>query len=606
MISTRFAPARLLKASLASATALTLIFCQAASAEPMWLQIEANPSLAEGQQAAREWAATLPNVSGFAMTTGMYAIAIGPFDTREAADAQRVLLRGERVIPSDSYITDGSRYGQQYWPVGAQLTLTAPTAPTLAPPAEPAPQVVPPAEIQTEAQTEAPAALAPALPDESPAEARASERALTTQQRMDLQVALAWQGFYTSGIDGAFGAGTRRSMAAWQGANGYEETGILTTAQRAELIDAVSVERAALGLETVRDDAAGIEIDLPLGLVKFDHYNAPFATYAPANDSGVQVLLISQSGDQARLFGLYDILQTLEIVPLEGPRERNRNGFSLTGTNDEITSHTEVKLQGGLIKGFTLVYPTAKADQMGRVLATMKDSFKAVGKTAMDDTLGQPLGVEKADLLSGLDVRRPVFDRSGFYIDAQGAVLTASAGLDQCSRVTVDNAEANIALNDPVGMAVLTPKAALAPAMIAAFQTGMPRKDADIAAAGFSYGGALSSPVVSFGQFSAPEGLEGEASQARLAMRTRAGDAGGPVLDATGGVIGLILPQAEEGFPAQILPDDLSLALQSPAMAPALAAAGYAPAAAEVAGALAPEDLSEIARAITVHVSCWK
>ena len=89
-------------------------------------------------------------------------------------------------------------------------------------------------------------------------------------------------------------------------------------------------------------------------------------------------------------------------------------------------------------------------------------------------------------------------------------------------------------------------------------------------------------------------------------MRTRAGDAGGPVLDATGGVIGLILPQAEEGSPAQILPDDLSLALQSPAMAPALAAAGYAPAAAEVAGALAPEDLSEIARAITVHVSCWK
>ena len=98
MISPRFAPARLLKASLASATALTLIFCQAASAEPMWLQIEANPSLAEGQQAAREWAATLPNVSGFAMTTGMYAIAIGPFDTREAADAQRVLLRGERVV----------------------------------------------------------------------------------------------------------------------------------------------------------------------------------------------------------------------------------------------------------------------------------------------------------------------------------------------------------------------------------------------------------------------------------------------------------------------------------------------------------------------------
>lgn len=594
-----------------AATALGLIFTNSAQAEPMWLQIEANSSLAQGQQIARDWGQTLPNISGFAMTTGMYAIAVGPFATREEADAQRLLLRGQQVIPADSYVTDGTRYGQQFWPVGAQLVVTPPAQTQ---PADPAGQVqtiptqtTPP---QTTPQPAAPgvepavdtAAVAPVVVEETPAEARASERALTSDERKALQEALAWEGFYTARIDGSFGAGTRKSMTAWQTARGYEPSGILTTAQRITILAAVAEERAALGLTTVTDAEAGIEIDLPLGLVKFDHYNAPFATYAPVDGSGVQVLLISQTGDQNRLFGLYDIMETLEIVPLEGARERNKSGFTLNGTNADITSHTEVTLQSGLIKGFTLIYPTPKAPQMERVLQAMQTTFKAVGSTAMDDTLGQPLGVEKADLMSGLDVRRPVFGRSGFYIDATGTVATASAGLDQCRRVTVDNVEADIIANDPAGVAVLAPKAALAPAMFAALQTAMPRLNADIAAAGFSYGGALSSPVVSFGKFSAGEGLGGETQNARLALTTRDGDAGGPVLDSAGAVIGMILP-LDKG--SKVLPEDLSIALQAPAMAPILAAAGHAPAVAEPVGSLAAEDLSAIARAITVQVSCW-
>ena len=47
-------------------------------------------------------------------------------------------------------------------------------------------------------------------------------------------------------------------------------------------------------------------------------YEAPFAHYD--GKDGAQVLLISQSGDGDTLFGLYDIMQTLEIVPPEGER----------------------------------------------------------------------------------------------------------------------------------------------------------------------------------------------------------------------------------------------------------------------------------------------
>lgn len=37
--------------------------------------------------------------------------------------------------------------------------------------------------------------------------------------------------YYTSGIDGDFGAGTRRAITAWQRTNGYGQTGYLNRTQ---------------------------------------------------------------------------------------------------------------------------------------------------------------------------------------------------------------------------------------------------------------------------------------------------------------------------------------------------------------------------------------
>lgn len=562
-----------------------------ALAQQAWVQIEAQPSLREGEARARSWAETFPNVAGFAMSTGWYAIAIGPFNGAEA-ESQAQLLRGERLIPSDSYVSDGRNYRQQFWPVGAAVAPTAPQTPAALPQTAITPEPDP-------APTETPVA-----PVETLAQARASEAALTRAEREALQAALQWEGVYTAAIDGSFGQGTRRSMAAWQTAMGHEPTGVLSTAQRAQLLDKVTAERAALGLELVTDTEAGIEVQMPMGLVQFDHYDPPFVHYAEKAGSGVRILLISQQGDQNTLFGLYDVMQTLEIVPLEGARERSRTGFVLTGQNAQVHSHTEVGLRGGLIKGFTLIYPAANATRMERVLAAMRASFRPLGDRALDDTLGKPLAEPRADLLAGLDVRKPVLARSGFYIDAGGTVLTAAAGLADCARITVEDADFDLAFADgALGIAVLRPRAALAPMAAAEFQTTQPRPNAEIAVSGFPYPDALSAPVLTFGKLSAPNGLDGEPGLARLALSALAGDAGGPVLDATGAVVGMLLPRPEGG--TRLLPTDLALALQAGEIATVLAEKGFSPAASARTGALAAEDLALLAQGMTVQVACW-
>lgn len=588
----------------------SLLAGRVAISQEAWVQIEAHSTLLEAEERARAYGGAFPNVQGYAMSTGWYAVALGPYTAQEAGDAL-TRLKSDRLIPSDSYVTDGSRFRQRFWPVGATGAFGAPGI-ALADPADTATTTDPaaaPSEapaVEAAAATPEPAAILPVEePEETQAEAYASEARLDKEERMLLQTALKWAGHYPGAIDGAIGAGSRRSMGEWQAEAGYPVTGVLTTRQRAALIGAYQAELALFGFTTVNEIETGIEIDLPLGLVAFDRYDPPFARYAEKDGSGFQVLLISRPGDQNSLFALYDLIQTLTIVPIDGPREIERNSFTISGMNGHVASYTQARLDGGLIKGFMLVWKPEDADRAGRVLETMKASFKPVGTQALDDSLGQPLSEPRADLIAGIEVRRPALSRSGFYLDAAGHVLTTTEAVRECTRVTLDGTHpADVVYSDPArGLAILKPREALSPMSHAGFRPDLPRFNAEVAVAGYSYGDALTQPVMTFGTLADIKGLDGETGVARLTLRALAGDAGGPVFDMSGAVVGMLLPSEDKD--GRVLPEDVGYALDAAEIAAALGQQGLAAAPTERSGAMAPEDLTRLAKGMTVLVSCW-
>ncbi|MBE1282959.1 MAG: peptidoglycan-binding protein [Rhodobacteraceae bacterium] len=554
---------------------------QQAGQETVWIQIEAHPSLREAQDRAQIYSNALADVNGFSLGGSWYGILLGPY-TRE--DAERVLqvYRSERQIPRDAFIARSSNLRQQFWPVGANVlnrgAVTAP-APT----------------AQTDVAVPEPA-------DETPAQARRSERALTADERKDLQIALQAAGFYTAAIDGSFGRGTRASMSTWQGANGFEQTGILTTAQRKILMDQYNAPLISVGMQLVTDPQAGIRMQMPVGEVAFSHYEPPFAHYKSNGSLGVRTLLISQPGDQATLFGLYDILQTLEIVPLVGDRERKSDRFTIEGRGDGIVSYTEASLKNGEIKGFTLIWPAGDEARRARVLAAMKSSF-----TRTDGVLDPAAGADaeqRIDLVSGLQIRKPRLSRSGFFVDSRGAVVTTAEAVRSCTRITLNNDfQAELAAEDSAsGLAVLRPVQPLAPIEIAGLRTSSPRLQSEIAVAGYSYEGVLGAPTLTFGRLEDLRGLGGEAGVARLALAAQPGDAGGPVLDASGAVLGVLAP-AKEG--AQQLPQGVSFAADAESLRSLLEQAGVRAQDQLDGNALSPDAMTRLATGMTVLVSCW-
>ena len=579
------------------------------AAAQSWVQVEAQPTLAQAQTRARAYARDFPDVSGYRLRSGWYAIALGPFADDDASRQLRA-LRAERLIPGDSFIADGGTFTQQFWPVaGADARPAEPAAGT-----DPVPGVdvaaLPPAG---EAAIPAPPVSA-AIPDpvvtpppaeETVAEARRGEAALSDVDRVEIQTALQWEGVYDSGIDGAFGPGTRNAMAAWQASRGYSATGVLTSRQRDDLVGGYRGVVNALGLRPVRDNTAGIAVDLPMGLLRQGAYQPPFAHYEAAGDSGVQVILISQNGDRSTLFGLYDILQTLEIMPLDGPRQKDDRSFSIDGANARIVSHAEAELTAaGNVKGFILIWPAGDDKRRQLVLTAMRRSFQPLPDSVLPDSAGDGAG-QSIDLLSGLEIRRPDGSATGFYVDAKGSVVTAAAAVAQCDRVTLDgDVEARVAARDAdLGVAVVTATEPLVPIAFARFQPGIVRIGSEIAVSGYAYDGRLGAPVVTFGRMQDVKGLDGSDRVNRLALAATPGDAGGPVFDGGGAVVGMLLPAAAPD--GTVLPAGVSFAVPGQAITAFLSRLGMTPAVANQDGDVDAETLTGKARDMTVLVSCW-
>lgn len=571
----------------------------AAAQQSVWVQIEAQRTLTGAQNAARGYAsAGVNDVTGFALPGGWYGIAVGPYAPVDA-DAELRRLRRAGLIPADSYIVDGGRFRTQFWPVG----VTAPSAPvavetpTLETPIDEAPvAAVEPAVIPEPEPIR--------IADETVREAQSSEQALDRDQKRALQTALQWAGVYDGAIDGLYGRGTRRSMSAWQEANNHEVTGVLTTGQRAELIGSYNAILNGMGLQPVRDDATGIEMQIPTGVVKFAEYEPPFARFDASGDIAAQVLLISQPGDQTRMFGLYEILQTLAIIPPEGERARRDRGFTIEGADDTVHSYTSVVLENGQIKGFTLVWPAGDDDRRRRVLAEMQASFATIDGV-LDPAIARPDENQAIDLIAGLEVRKPVRDRSGFYINTSGEVLTTVEAIGECTSITLglQHDATVVHQDDTLGLVVLRPTASLAPPAIAEFQTGVPRLNAEVAVAGFPYGNVLTTPALTFGELADIRGLNGEDEVKRLSIFAQPGDAGGPVYDNGGAVLGMLLPKEQTN--GQSLPPEVSFSVDADQIVTSLQGAGLNVQTTESVAYMTPELLTLMAADMTVLVSCW-
>lgn len=580
--------------SLCIAMWLALIAGASVAQDMRWIQIEAQPSLLEAETRARIYAQEFPDTQAHSIGSGWYAITLGPLP-EDQADLRMSQLRARAAIPRDSFLATGANYRQRIYPIG-------PT-PTAVTPAQTAKADVVQEEAAQVSVSETVESAAPepsiTVPDETLSEARASEGLLSSEEKMDLQRYLQWAGYYNSTIDASIGRGTRRAMAAWQTDNGYEDTGVLTTAQRQRLRAQYFAIFDGLGLETHRDLEAGISIDLPKEVVAFDAYAAPLAHFkSQETSSPAHVFLISAAGNRGDLAAIYGVLPTLSIVPMNIEKSLNKDRFVITGAGTTTRTFITASHASGEIKGFGLIWPNQNEEQFDRLVAHMRKSFDTFSGT-LDPSLSVAINDPETEF--GVAIRKPAFVKSAVFVSDQGHAITDTSDLEQCSALTIGGTyDAEIIARSETGAGLLSPKSDFNPISYAKLGNAVRKGDKTFLSS-YPYGGRLGLASVTQATVAETSDLSGNTEKFRLDFLAEPGDFGGAILDQSGNLTGILVSQDDTG---RVLPKNVNFAAASDALASMMQSAGLRLSSGKTQRL---DDMALIASAqnILTPIECW-
>ncbi len=227
-----------------------------------------------------------------------------------------------------------------------------------------------------------------------------------------------------------------------------------------------------------------------------------------------------------------------------------------------------------------------------------------------------PLGDETPAPPPRLNGMRAVASGSGFVV-APGRVLTNAHVVRGCRALIARNAQgrsarAGVLRADPrVDLALVNVPQGFGPAL--AFRDGPPvQRGESVVTYGFPLTGLLSSgPTLTTGSVSALSGLRDTPLHYTISAPVQPGNSGGPLLDAQGHVVGVVVAKLDAAAVARALggdiPQNVNFAIKGDAALAFLRDGGVEPALADSGGAeLGAAQVGEVANPATAFLQCLR
>jgi hypothetical protein len=215
-----------------------------------------------------------------------------------------------------------------------------------------------------------------------------------------------------------------------------------------------------------------------------------------------------------------------------------------------------------------------------------------------------------AIILSGVNVGRAadISVGSGVVIGAHGEVLTNAHVVKDCTKITVRGSSASIIARDEKNDLAAV-RSDLPSSPVAIFRDGRPVRAGDaVVALGYPLFGLLTDTAsLSAGHVSALAGIGGDTRFLQIDAAVQPGNSGGPLLDASGHLVGIVTGKLDVMRLAPVLrdiPQNVNFALRAEMVRAFLDSRDIAYKTAPSEQQLSPADVGEIGRPFTVHIAC--
>lgn len=198
---------------------------------------------------------------------------------------------------------------------------------------------------------------------------------------------------------------------------------------------------------------------------------------------------------------------------------------------------------------------------------------------------------------------------SGFFI-AAGSLITNAHVVNGCMRVTVSGQGIVTvsAVDARSDLALLTTK--ITKSSFASLRAGRLRQGESVMVVGYPLRGILATgPQVTTGNVSALAGMQNDSRFIQISAPVQPGNSGGPLVDASGNVAGVVVSKLNAMKIAEIngdIPQNVNFAVSPLVLQGFLDANGVNYQSAQSNKNLATTDVADIAKGYTVLVECWK
>ena len=209
--------------------------------------------------------------------------------------------------------------------------------------------------------------------------------------------------------------------------------------------------------------------------------------------------------------------------------------------------------------------------------------------------------------------KHPVSSGSGFLVGTKGEILTNYHVINKCDRLTVNHDgtehDATVKAGDETNDLALLVAQSVKGFISTLSVSPQTRLGEIVQVAGYPLSGILSNDLnITSGNVSALAGLANNVTHLQITAPIQPGNSGGPLLDETGNVVGIVVSQLNAIEMARYtgsLPQNVNFAIKVSVVRIFLENHGVTYRRGTSDSKISPEKIADLARGFTVAVQCW-